>query len=122
MADKQANLAENFPKFIDVLRSIPGGLPNVHIGVVTSDMGTQGPPPSTGPSIGGGAAGTCTDRGKDGALQTFAQPVTGLFLSALPTPGFVGQCVHQLPDSLPSSILHSEFAPFQKLFPHSDCR
>src|ERR1700704_246022 len=86
MADKQANLAENFPKFIDVLRSIPGGLPNVHIGVVTSDMGTQGPPPSTGPSIGGGAAGTCTDRGKDGVLQTFAQPVTGLFLSDIADP------------------------------------
>src|SRR5947207_6722936 len=35
MADKQANLAANFPQFMKVLSSIPGGLPNVHIGVVT---------------------------------------------------------------------------------------
>src|SRR5215470_5274686 len=42
MGDKQTNLANNFPRFIDVLGSIPGGLPNVHIGVVTSDIGTQG--------------------------------------------------------------------------------
>src|SRR5882724_2827343 len=31
MADKQSNLAKNFPRFIEVLSSIPGGLPNVHI-------------------------------------------------------------------------------------------
>ena len=37
MADKQANLAANFPRFIDVLSTIPGGFPNVHIGVATSD-------------------------------------------------------------------------------------
>src|SRR4051812_25248140 len=85
MADKQANLADNFPRFIDVLRSIPGGLPNVHIGVATSDMGTQGPPPSTGPSIGGGAAGTCAGIGKDGALQKSAA-VNDVFISDIADP------------------------------------
>ena len=85
MADKQANLADNFPKFIDVLRSIPGGLPSVHIGVVTSDMGTQGPPPMTGPSIGGGAAGTCADKGKDGTLQKSAA-ANDVFISDLVDP------------------------------------
>jgi hypothetical protein len=85
MADKQANLADNFPKFIDVLRSIPGGLPNVHIGVAVSDMGTQGPPPTFGPSIGGGAAGTCSGIGKDGALQKSAA-VNDVFISDIADP------------------------------------
>jgi hypothetical protein len=39
MAPEQANLVANFPSFINVLKGLPGGLPNVHISVVTSDMG-----------------------------------------------------------------------------------
>ncbi len=39
MADKQSHLAAKFPDFIDRLSSLPGGLPNVHIGIATSDMG-----------------------------------------------------------------------------------
>jgi len=81
MADKQANLADNFPKFIDVLKSIPGGLPDVHIGVVTSDMGTQGPPPSFGPTVGAGLPGACSGVGKDGVMQTFGQPVNAVYIS-----------------------------------------
>src|SRR3954468_17978417 len=42
MADKQANLKANFDKFINVLNTIEGGLPDVHIGVVTSDLGAKG--------------------------------------------------------------------------------
>src|SRR5438046_7587025 len=42
MADKQANLKANFPNFINVLNTIQGGLPDVHIGVATSDMGAKG--------------------------------------------------------------------------------
>src|ERR1051325_9932924 len=42
MIDKQVNLAANFSKFIDVLNQIPGGLPTLHIGIATSDMGTKG--------------------------------------------------------------------------------
>lgn len=40
--NKQRNFTQNFPAFIQKLREIPGGLPNVHIGVVTSDMGAGG--------------------------------------------------------------------------------
>src|SRR5258706_14754108 len=47
MADKQHSLAQNFPRMIDVLAQLDGGLPNLHLGVVTSDMGTNG-----GPAIG----------------------------------------------------------------------
>ena len=90
MADKQANLADNFPKFIDVLNSIPGGLPNVHIGVVTSDMGTQGlldSNPNFGPAVGTGLPGACSGTGKDGAMQTFGAPVTGdVFISDIADP------------------------------------
>src|SRR5215471_13080204 len=39
MSTVQYNLAENFPVFIQELQQLPGGLPNVHIGVVTSSMG-----------------------------------------------------------------------------------
>jgi hypothetical protein len=39
MAKSQANLVRNFPTFMNVLKMLPGGLPNVHIAVISSDMG-----------------------------------------------------------------------------------
>jgi hypothetical protein len=39
MEQEQDNLARNFPAFIEELRKIEGGLPDLHIGVVTSDVG-----------------------------------------------------------------------------------
>ena len=39
MHDKQTNLKANFPNFINVLNTIQGGLPDVHIGVV--DLGPR---------------------------------------------------------------------------------
>jgi hypothetical protein len=39
MESKQAKLVQKFPTFITALESLPGGLPNIHVGVVTSDMG-----------------------------------------------------------------------------------
>jgi hypothetical protein len=35
----QDNLLRNFPVLMQTLENLPGGLPNVHIGVVSSDMG-----------------------------------------------------------------------------------
>jgi hypothetical protein len=35
----QENLRRNFPVFMDVLKDLPDGLPDVHIAVVSSDMG-----------------------------------------------------------------------------------
>jgi hypothetical protein len=40
MREEQDQLRANFPEFINVLNQIEGGLPNVHLGVVSSDMGT----------------------------------------------------------------------------------
>jgi hypothetical protein len=39
MAKLQKKLTTNFPTFMNVLKDLPGGLPNVHIGVVSSDIG-----------------------------------------------------------------------------------
>jgi hypothetical protein len=39
MAGEQASLAANFGNFMSVLNNIDGGLPNVHIGIVSSDVG-----------------------------------------------------------------------------------
>ena len=82
MADKQTNLAANFPNLINVLNAIPGGLPNVHIGVVTTDMGTKGAEVGVpGLAIGQIGAGGCAGTGKSGNLQTSGAPVTGTFIS-----------------------------------------
>jgi hypothetical protein len=40
MKEEQDNLARNVPVFISALEALPEGLPNVHIGVVTSDLGS----------------------------------------------------------------------------------
>src|SRR5262249_43123977 len=39
MASAQANLKANFSSFMSVLKGIDGGLPDLHLAVVTSDMG-----------------------------------------------------------------------------------
>jgi hypothetical protein len=39
MDPKQAALADAFPQMIDELKQLPGGLPDVHIAVVSSDLG-----------------------------------------------------------------------------------
>jgi hypothetical protein len=77
MKDKQTNLKANFPNFIDVLNTIQGGLPDIHLGVATSDAGTwaaddmqSSPPNGTG----------CSARGKQGNLQTDPS-VTGPYIS-----------------------------------------
>jgi hypothetical protein len=42
MDPKQTALAQNFPKMIQQLQKVPDGLPDVHIGVITSDFGAGG--------------------------------------------------------------------------------
>jgi hypothetical protein len=81
MNDKQANLQANFGNFIDVLQTIPGGLPNVHIGVATSDVGSTGQN-GPGPQVGSGT-GSCSGAGKAGTLQLgmATGAVTGLYIS-----------------------------------------
>ena len=85
--DKQAALAAAFPRMIDVLSQVDGGLPNLHIGVVTSDMGTS----SSGdaipaPSIGQPGNGGCMGVGDDGRLKRTGV-MTEAFLSDVEGPG-----------------------------------
>ena len=64
MREEQASLVANFNRFINVLDNIEGGLPNVHIGVVSTDIGA-GPYGIMG----------CTGNGDNGILQN--APVGG---------------------------------------------
>ena len=59
MAAEQASVRANFQRFMDVLEAIEGGLPSVHIGVVSSDVG-----------VGHDLAGACNPMGDDGRLRT----------------------------------------------------
>ena len=57
MDPKQKALADNFPKMIEQLDALPDGRPDLHIGVVSSDMGAGGTP------IGGNCNVVLGDRG-----------------------------------------------------------
>jgi hypothetical protein len=39
MSEEQANLARNFPRLIEALKNMPAGPPDLHLGVVSSDLG-----------------------------------------------------------------------------------
>ena len=73
MAGEQASLAANFPAFIGVLQTIQGGLPNVHIGIVSSNVGAAGQASVPG----------CAGQGDDGKLLVKAgcTGLTGSFIS-----------------------------------------
>jgi hypothetical protein len=89
MVDKQINLAENFPEFIRVLKTIPGGLPSIHIAVVTSDYGTKGAEDTMpGPAVSSGV-GSCTGLGQDAKMH-MPSGITrnDLFLSDIHDPAF----------------------------------
>jgi hypothetical protein len=63
MAKSQENLRRNFPAFMTALKALPGGLPNVHIAVVSSDMGA-----------GDGSVAACdATGGKNGVFQYTAR-------------------------------------------------
>jgi hypothetical protein len=75
MEEEQASLAANFPAFIDRLETIEGGLPNIHLGVVSSDVGA-----------GPWNIAMCDGDGDNGMLQTTARvagcsPPSGAFIS-----------------------------------------
>jgi hypothetical protein len=75
MKEEQDSLRANFSGFMDILKTLEGGMPDVHIGVATSDLGTSA---TDGSSLAGGAFG-CTAHGDDGGMHGAAM-VTGKFL------------------------------------------
>ena len=67
MVEEQDSLKANFPRFISVLESLDGGLPNVQIGVVTPNLGTTAIDGTSAPSLDM----ACTQTGGDkGELET----------------------------------------------------
>ena len=63
MQSSQTNLLRNFPAFMNALKNLPGGLPNIHVAVVSSDMGA-----------GDGSIGSCdATGGKNGIFQYAAR-------------------------------------------------
>ncbi|HXI58845.1 MAG TPA: hypothetical protein VNO55_22415, partial [Polyangia bacterium] len=55
MRPLQAKLAANFPAFVNVLSGLPGGLPNLHVAVVSSSMGAGPQAPVAQCPVGGDA-------------------------------------------------------------------
>ncbi len=79
MSEEQESLKTNFRRFTRVLETIEGGLPNLHIGVVTSDMGTMGGLSFAGCSGFGDNGNLRSDAAVTSAryLETYRDPTTG---------------------------------------------
>ncbi len=78
----QERLGSNLPTLLSELsRETGAALPDVHIGVITTDMGSTPVGGQPGPSVGQVGMGGCAGTGDGGALQTFGAPVTGTFIS-----------------------------------------
>lgn len=82
MDEEQESLKVNFARFTDVLATIEGGMPDLHIGVVTSDTGAMGGAPYVGP----GGNGSCVDFGDNGDLQSRPNVTAARFLENLRDP------------------------------------
>jgi hypothetical protein len=81
MGDEQAALAANFPRFIRSLSQIEGGLPSLHLGVISQDIGAGG-------FNVGGSSGNCAGDGDNGNLLATPRipgcsPPDGSFISDL---------------------------------------
>jgi hypothetical protein len=88
MSANQASLIANFPVLMNTLRSFPGGLPNLHVAVVTSDLGAG---PGTG--IGG-----CTQGGEGGVFRTTPAGCAG------PTGSFIDESNNEATKNYPGTI------------------
>jgi hypothetical protein len=81
----QDNLLQNFPTFMTTLQNAPQGLPNIHVAVISSDMGTAGISDISGCDGSGGKRGifqytprgTCTASGLDMGA-TFIKDIGGV--------------------------------------------
>jgi hypothetical protein len=80
MGEEQASLATSFNAFISVLESLESGLPSLHLGVVSSNVGAGGQPISA-----------CIGDGDNGRLQNsprtpICSPPSGYFISDVVDP------------------------------------
>ncbi len=79
LVDRQIALTNALPALLNEVATVDAPLPNLHIGVVTSDLGTSGyGDAAPAPSIGSGP-GSCSGHGKGGQLVT-SSAVQGSFI------------------------------------------
>lgn len=76
MASHDARWRQNQRDMMNVLSSMEGSLPSVHVGVVTTDLGTLGHDGQQGPAVSG-----CMGRGDAGRMRPGRELVAGSFLS-----------------------------------------
>jgi hypothetical protein len=82
MGDEQQALSASFPRMMDALSTLEGGLPDLHIGVVTTDMGVQNTSSAAlPPGLGEGGAGGCVGPGDDGQLRHIPELGTDAYIS-----------------------------------------
>ena len=81
MLDKQNAFNRAFPSLLAQLQTADGGLPNLHMGVVSTDLGTSAAGGGTpAPTIGAIGQGGCAAFGKEGKLTVGAATVEGKYL------------------------------------------
>ena len=85
----QASLIANFPILMSTLRAFPGGLPNLHVAVVTSDLGA-----------GRDRSRHCMPGGKGGAFR--APPASATCLG--PTGSFIDESNNEAVKNYPGTI------------------
>ena len=82
MAPHQDELRAAATGLTSVLSSFAGGMPDLHLGVISTDVGTVGATSTApGPAIGAIGQGGCAGTGKRGDLQTNGAAITGAFLT-----------------------------------------
>jgi hypothetical protein len=81
MASMQQKLAAQIPSFVSALEALPGGLPDIHIAVVSSDLGAPG---DSTTALG------CTTVGDDGRFLVGASSLVGGSPSIPGTGGTLG--------------------------------
>jgi hypothetical protein len=80
-AEVQLALSQSLPALLDALSSVTGSLPDLHVGLITSDLGTLGSASDVpGEAIGQLGSGGCAGSGKNGQLHTYGAGVTDSFL------------------------------------------
>ena len=85
MAAHPGRVAAHIDAFVDVMSALPGGIPDLHVGVTTTDVGSYGGDGGApGDAIGALGQGGCLGSGVNGNLVTNGAPVTSRFLVDAP--------------------------------------
>jgi hypothetical protein len=108
MQGMRTTLASNARNFASMLHNISGGLPDIHIAVISSDMGTAGGTPAAG----------CSSKGDNADFYTGGMLFTDgkAFLSDSPEWGLPGQRLQNFQGSLTDALVN------MLALPPSTCR